>query len=78
MNTPEYQAYHSNPPRSSVELRILMDGGQWRAYEVPSFGLVTDPMPETLRIFSYRARHLGNVRYEVYCVETGEVVSRIN
>jgi hypothetical protein len=77
VDTPEMAAYRNTRP----DLHILMDGGVWNAPEPP--GLVQSaPQHRTIdamfRMFQYKARRIGPTRYEIYSVETGEVVGRIN
>lgn len=82
-DSPEMAAYRATRP----DLYILMQGGVWNASEplytvqVAPRHRAMSPLKPVLRVFQYKARRIGaaiGLLYEVYSVETGEVVGRIN
>lgn len=80
--TPQMAAYRHMPPTDDGR-SILKNGGTWKACDPfpPIEDYETVPETVTFQVHHFKARprgRFGRVWHEVYSVETGEVVGRIN
>ena len=85
-DSPQRLAYRHMQPQSAHDCSTLMNGGVWQARDplLPFSGQYIEngpPINATYRVHLFKARprgRFGRVWHEIYSVETGEVVGRIN
>lgn len=82
-DSPQMAAYRHMPPTGDG-CSMLMNGGMWQVRDpLLPVEIYPQPVPETAtyKVHQFKARprgRFGAVYHEIYSVETGEVVGRIN